>query len=271
MKRLSVLRAYLNVFYWIVLMLIVTVISIIGLNYYSFFLEHWFATLTSIATLFGSLVTLKDISTKFQKFIYKTKVVLRNKQIAYSLDCRYRGEMITASTFNNTKNFLKGLGENNIVISERMSDIAITIDGVVIQCSFRDYDNENIFSPKLKIGEISLFIPEYHAPYVEANVLLEQRILPILHKVKQNFGECEESFTFDVFFKESHPYLGLYLKGIDQENTLSFNCNFKESPSVRGLKEESIISVSKKNLTLNTKNLYSLDRLIQKHLFLSGG
>lgn len=271
MKRLSVIGAYLNVFYWIVLMFVTIILSFIALNFYTFFLKHWYATLTSILTVFGSLVTLKDISTKFQKFLYKTKVILQNRQIAWSLNSSYCGEKVTASTYNGVKKFLKELGENNIVISEGNSDISITIDGVIIQCSYREQDNENIYSDNNKIGEIILFIPEYHAPYVEANVLLERRVLPILHKVKQYFVECDENFTLDVYFKESHPYLGLYLKGIDKEEVLSFNCNFKEKPSIKGLDDDDIISVSKRKLTLNTKNLYSLDRLIKKHLFLSGG
>lgn len=271
MKRLSPIRMYINVFYWIMLTIIITILSVIILNYYSFFLTHWFTTLTTLATVFGALVTLKDISTKFQKFLIKTKVILLNRQIAWSLESRYFGEVITISTYNNVKDFLKEIGENNIVISEGNSDISIIIDGVIIQCSYREQENENIYSPINKVGTITIFIPEYHAPYVEANVLLERRVLPILHKVKQHLSDCEESFTFDVFFKERHPFLGLYLTGIDKNNTLSFNCNFKETPSVKGLEEESIISISKKRLTLNTKNLYVLDSLIQKHLFLSGG
>ena len=271
MKRLSRVSSHLNVYYWIVLMAIMTSISLIVIKFYSVLLENWFVTLTTIATIFGSLVTLKDLSTKFQKFLYKAKVILRNKQIAWSLDGKFSGEMVTDNTFQNVKTFLKGLGDNNNIIAEGYSEISISIDGVLIQCSYMEYENENIFSSKSKYGKINLFIPEYHAPYVEAHVLLEQRILPILYQLKDNFKGCEESFTFDVYFKNIHPYLGMYFKGLDKEKLLSCNCTIKELPNIRGLTEESIVSISKSKLTLNTKNLYNLDQLMKKYLFLSGG
>jgi hypothetical protein len=271
MKRLSVIRPYINVLYWVVLIIIAVVSALIIYSLYSTMIENWFVTITSLITLIGSIVTLKDLSKRFQKFLYKTNVILQNRQIAWSLDGRYKGESIDASAFYNIKEFLKDIGENNTLISDNATDISLNIDGVVIQCFYREEPNGNVFSKGENIGEIFIYIPEYHAPYVEANLLLEQRIIPILNEVKQKVGECSEAFTFDVFFKDHHPYLGLYLKGLDKNKNLSFNCSFMETPSTKGIKDESIITVSKKKLSMNTKTLYSLDRLIHKHLFLSGG
>lgn len=271
MKRFSVIKPYINVVYWIVLMIITVVVALIIFNLYSIFIDNWFVTFTSFITLIGSIVTLKDLSKRFQKFLYKTKVILRNRQIAWTLDGRYKGETITASAFYNIKEFLKDIGENNTLISEKVTDISLNIDGIIIQCSYREEPNHDVFSKEENTGEIFIYIPEYHAPYVEANLLLEQRIIPILNEMKQKIGECSETFTFDVFFKNHHPYLGLYLKGIDRNKNLTFNCSFVEGPSTKGIKDESVITISKRNLSLNTKTLYSLDRLIQKHLFLSGG
>lgn len=271
MKRLSVIKPYINVLYWIVLMSLTVIVALLIFNNFSILKENWFITITSIITLIGSIVTLKDLSKKFQIFLYKTKVILRNRQIAWSLDGGYRGESISSLTFHNIKKFLKGLGDNNTLIAENSANISLNIDGIVIQCLYREHPNDNVFSESENIGEISFFIPEYHAPYVEANLLLEQRVIPILNEIKQEVGESSETFTFDVFFKEYHPYLGLYLRELDRNTNLSFNCSFIEAPSTKGMKDESVVTVSKKKLSLNTKTLYSLDRLIQKHLFLSGG
>jgi len=271
MKRLSAIKSYINVIYWLLLMCIAVILALIIYNVFPFLVKHWLVTITTIISIIGSLLTLKDISKRFQKFLYKSKVILRNRQIAWSLSGKYKDEMISPLTFSKIKNFLKELGENNTLIFENTSDVSLNIDGIILKCSYREQINDNIYSKSDTIGEISFYIPEYHAPYVEANVLLEQRIIPILNEIKQKIGECKESFTFDVFFKEYHPYLGLYLKGIDRSMNLSFNCSFIEAPSTKGIKDESTVTVSKKKLSLNTKTLYSLDRLIQKHLFLSGG
>lgn len=271
MKKLSPIKPYLNVFYWIMLMLVVVIVAFSIYNLYPLLIENWFVTITSLITLVGSIVTLKDLSKRFQKFLYKTKVILRNRQIAWSLDGRYKGESIDESSFCYIKSFLKDVGENNTLILESDTDISLSIDGVIIQCSYRKEPNENVFSKEENIGEISIYIPEYHAPYVEADILLEQRIIPILNEMKQKIGECNEAFTFDVYFKDVHPYLGLYLKGLDRNSPLAFNCSFMEAPSTKGVKDEGIITVSEKKLSMNTKTLYSLDRLIHKHLFLSGG
>ncbi|RIW27625.1 hypothetical protein D3H55_22820 [Bacillus salacetis] len=271
MKRLSIIRPYINVLYWIVLIIVAVVSALIIYNIYSVLIENWFVTITSIITLIGSIVTLKDLSKRFQRFLYKSKVILRNRQIAWSLDGRYKGTSINLSTFSNIKEFIKDIGENNTIISENANDISLNIDGVIIQCSYREEFNEDIYSETSNVGEITIYIPEYHAPYVEANVLLEQRIIPILNELKQKVGECSEAFTFDVFFKEQHPYLGLYLKGFGKNRDLTFNCSFVEAPITKGITDESTIIVSKKKLSVNTKTLYNLDRLIHKHLFLSGG
>ncbi|WP_370296298.1 hypothetical protein [Rossellomorea marisflavi] len=271
MKRLSPIKPYINVIYWISLMLITFIFTIIIYNNFAVFVGNWFVTITSIITIIGALVTLKDISKKFQSFLYRGKVILRNKQIALSLDGVYKGASITFSDFIAIKTLLMDLGTNNTLIADRPNDISLSIDGVIIQCAFREEPNDNVYSQKGNIGKISFYIPEYHAPYVEANVLLEQRIIPILNEIKQNIGDCSEAFTFDVFFKDYHPYLGLYLKGPESNKNLSFNCSFAELPSTKGIKDEGIITISKQKLSINTKTLHSLDRLIQKHLFLSGG
>ncbi|MBT2218343.1 hypothetical protein F3157_03715 [Virgibacillus dakarensis] len=273
MKRLSVVKAYINVLYWLVLMLAAVILTLAIYNHYPILIQNWFITFTSVITLFGTFVTLKDLSQKFQRFIYKSRVILRNRQIAWSLAGKYYGEGISSLIFFELKEFLKELGDNNTIISEKTYNISLNIDGIVIQCIYREQQNENIFSETENVGEISFYIPEYHAPYVEANVLLEQRILPVLNNIKSKIGECSETFTFDVYFKKQHPYLGLYLRGLDRKNisNLSFNCSFIEAPSMKGINDESVVTVSRKKLSFSTKNLYSLDRLIHKHLFLSGG
>lgn len=261
----------MNILYWMILLCGAITISFILFHTAKTLINHWFVTITSLVSLIGVFFTLKDISTRFQKFLYKSKVILRNRQIAWSLDGTYQGEQITSFTFTMLKDFLKGLGENNTVLTEDSTNITLTMDGVIIQCSFSEDINEDIYSESDNKGSIALFIPEYHAPYVESNVLLETRVIPILNEVKQKIGECEESFTFDVFFKEYHPYLGLYLKGSKNNKNTLFNCSFIEAPSTKGINDQSLVTVSLKKLSMNTKTIYSLNRLIQKHLFLSGG
>lgn len=239
--------------YWLGLMFLTVTFALIIYNGFPIIIEHWQFAVTTIISLFGILVTLKDVSERFQKFLYKTKVILRNRQIAWSLDGKYSGEAISVFTFTTIKKFLKELGENNILIYENTSDISLSVDGIILQCAFREQINDNIYSNSDTIGAISFYIPEYHAPYVEANALLDQRIMPILNEIKQEVGECDESFTFDVFFKEYHPYLGLYLKGRNNSRNISFHCSFIEAPSTKGLKDESVVTISKKKLSLNTK------------------
>ncbi|WP_077318148.1 hypothetical protein [Virgibacillus proomii] len=271
MKGLSPVKPYINVVYWILLLLAAVVAILFILSTYTLLIKNWYITLTSIISLIGSFITLKDISVRFQKFLYKSKVILQNKQVAWSITSNYKGETISIDTFNTLKTFLKDLGVNNFLIKENDSDIYLSVDGITFHCSYRAYLNDDVYSDADTIGEIIFYIPEYHAPYVEANVLLEERLIPILNELKSKMGDCTESFNFEIYFKDYHPYLGLYLKDIKRTKDFSFNFSYKEEPSSKGIEDDATVTVSKDRLSLKTKTLYTLNRLIQKHLFLSGG
>src|SRR5690625_6965605 len=77
MKRLSAIKSYINVIYWLLLMCIAVILALIIYNVFPFLVKHWLVTITTIISIIGSLLTLKDISKRFQKFFYKSNVILR--------------------------------------------------------------------------------------------------------------------------------------------------------------------------------------------------
>lgn len=271
MKGIKNFTANINIIYWIVTVILVVTAAFAIYFSHEWLIKHPFTSITTIIALFGSIVTLKDISNRFQKYLLKVKVILKNSQISLSFNSHFKGDEISKSKFDELKKLLKSLGNDSNIIYENAYELSISIDGVLLQCSFREYDNEEIYSYKEKYGEIIIFIPQYHAPYVEATYLLENKLLPIVTEIKSQIGYCDEQYTFDVHFMKKHPFIGLYVNELRGKHNVSFNLDFIEKPIIDGLSVESSTKISLKKLSLHTKNLTNLDRLIKKHLFLSGG
>jgi hypothetical protein len=238
--------------------------------FWGFWISNLFSTITSILGLIGSVITYRDVSERFKRFLLKSRVVLLNKQIAWSLEADFINHTISYETFLKIKDYLQQIGENRTIFNDELYQLSMSIDGVVLQLTFQQNNNEDIFISSELNGSISLFFPEYHAPYLESNVLLENHVFPILNNIKSKIGQSEESFRFHVFFKNQNPFIGLYLKDLSSEEKFTFMCNFQEKNPILGIEEENLINISQKSLKLSTKNLYSLNRLIHKHLFLAG-
>ncbi|MDL5375617.1 hypothetical protein ACNOIU_10675 [Exiguobacterium mexicanum] len=267
----SLFRKNKQLIYWFAFTIILAISFFLISKYHTIIIDNWYNTILSIIGTLGALVTAKDISTKFKKTLYKIKTTMMNKQVSWSLFCNYKGETINNLTFNSIKNKLKEIGDNNRVIHENSWKISLTIDGVLLECSYREHLNTDIYSSNEYLGEISLYIPEYHAPYLEASDLLEERIFPILNYMHKEIGNCHESFSFDVIFKDYHPYLGLYVKDFRKKEHFTFTCDFSEESPIKGLDSIGKVTITHKKLTLRAKSLNSFSGLIKKHLFLAGG
>jgi hypothetical protein len=267
-ERWTLLTNNLNVFYWI----IITVFSVLFtfLIYLNFdvIISNWFTSITTLIGLLGAAVTLKDVSRRFQHFLYRSKVILLNRQIALSLTASFAERDITKEMFIKIKEQLKEIGNQNTIFFENAYELSISIDGFTLQCSFRQNFDPN---ESEEFGEVIFFVPEYHAPYVQASSLLSNRLLPILTHIKETLGKSNESFQFDVTFKDNNPFLGLYIKDLPKNQGYSFLCSFYEKPSVMGIEEKNLIKISTNNLSVHTKNLFSLNQLIKRYLYLSGG
>ena len=271
MKINSLFRKNKQLIYWFAFTIILAISIVLVGKFYTFIIDNWYSTLLTVIGTLGAIVTAKDISTKFKKTLYKTKTTMMNKQVSWSLSCNYKGEDIKDSTFKTIKDKLKSIGDNNRVIHENSWKISLTVDGVLIECSYKNYVNPDVYSSNEYLGEIYLYIPEYHAPYLEASDLLEVRIFPILTYMHKEIGNCHEAFSFDVIFKDYHPYLGLYVKDFRKKEHFTFTCDFSEESPIKGLDPIGKVTITNKKLTLRAQNLNSFSGLIKKHLFLAGG
>ncbi|MFA1711488.1 hypothetical protein ACDX66_07235 [Peribacillus frigoritolerans] len=264
------LHKYLNVIY---LFLITGVLFLILL--FIFFnraavINHWFTSLSTLIGIIGTILTAKDISQRFKAFLVKSKVILFNKQMAWSLEAEFLSNSINLSTFSQIKSHLKQIGDNRTVFGETDYKISINIDGVTFQLKYQEMDNEDVFVSNDSSGKINFYLPEYHAPYIDSNFLLETRITPLLNEIKKKIGQAEENFRFQVFFKDDNPFLGFYIKDSNNKN-ISFMCSYYEEATIPGIEEKNHVVISQNSMNLDSSNLYSLIRLINKHLFLAGG
>jgi hypothetical protein len=270
MKRFPIFGSYLTIIYWITIVILFSLLTLFITLNISWIIQNWGTVLSAIVTIIGAYFTLMDTSRKFYRFIYKTKAILLNRRVSWSLNAVFKSEKLNHFTFNKLKDRLRDLGERRDIFVETDYDFAIQIDGLNIKCNLSFIDNDDIFSESDVVGKLNILIPDYQAPYVETNLLLQNEVIPILGEITNIVGYSDSDFNFDVIFKDKHPFIGMYVKNISKNNIVAFSCEYKEPSTVKGVKDNSFISVGKQSLSFHTKDIHSLGKAIDKHLFLSG-
>ncbi|QGS68296.1 hypothetical protein CV093_05940 [Oceanobacillus sp. 143] len=146
------------------------------------------------------------------------------------------------------------MGNDSNIIYENVYELSISIDGYYYNAHLENMITKRFILIK-KIWRNNHFIPQYHAPYVEATCLLENKLLPIVTEIKSQIGYCDEQYTFDVHFMKKHPFIGLYVKELRGKHNVSFNLDFIEKPVIDGLSVESSTKISLKNCHCTLKTL----------------
>jgi hypothetical protein len=275
MKRFGFYGSYLTVLYWCGIIIVSILITVLLTLFHKWVFKNWLYILGAIPTLWGFFLFLYETFKPFKMSLLKAKAILLNRQVSWSLNSNFSDSKITVSTFNQLKECLRNIGTNRTPLVETDYDFSIQIDGLIIICNFSYQFNESISSTNTEdyIGKINIFIPEYRAPYVETNYRLQEEVLPIFNQIVNSLGlsNLKSSFDFDVIFRGRHPFMGMYIKDISQKEIIAFSCEFTDSPSIQGVKEKNIVSVGKNKMSFHTEDLFTLNKIISKHLFLSGG
>lgn len=271
MPRIRFMGPSLSVLTWIIIIGICCIaVLIIGFNIH-FLVKNWSKVLFVVFTLISAFFFVRDIFKPFYRFVYKLKAILLNKQVSWSLISKFTDSQISHKTFLKLKDTLRRIGNNKDLIYEDENQLKIQIDGINIVTDFNYIDNNDIHSENDYLGEITIYIPQYKAAYLETNERLNDEIIPILNHLSKENGIKNMSFNLDVFFSKNHPFMGMYITNISKSNIVSFSCEFSDSGNIANIKEKNIVKIGKNRMTIYTEDVASLHRSISRHLFLSGG
>ncbi|MTI83484.1 MAG: hypothetical protein FH756_06150 [Firmicutes bacterium] len=251
------------------LLIVISLLSILIYKFYPFVIANWLITIPALTTLISTFLWLHKTFQPVYRFFAKAKAMLLHTQTIWNLNADFEGEKINEETFNKLRQKLLTLGNRHTILNEHEYQFDIQIEGLNILTRF-GFDEGKQLNEFDFVGHINLQIIDYHAPYYSTLTRLQAEVIPLLEVISNLTGASNQTFKLGVVFEKTNPFLGLYAMRIPKSQLLEFNCVF-ESPSALKNISLSRVEVWKNEVNFQTRDISSLQSLINKYLALSGG
>ncbi|MFK3938954.1 hypothetical protein ACI2JA_15750 [Alkalihalobacillus sp. NPDC078783] len=235
--------------FWIsTLLLTVVVISILVYNSFSFILSNWFTFLNLTLGVLGTVATLYNYWRKFNLWVNKIIIILRNSNSTWNIIANYVGSF-DESVIREIKRNFDAIDEVDEIEIVSDKTFRIYLNGLPLYFSYSDMEDAN---GDLK-GNLTVRIRDFHASYEKATSLLNETIVPILDRVKEITGakNTDNTYKFTISFGEKNPFVGLAVKNVDMKTISNFSYSYNR-PVTFGT---SSVTISNKSIICVTNSL----------------
>lgn len=253
---------YRRGFWFTVLIIIISALSIFLYTNLSYLLKHWLDTLKYLFAIVGLITTLYNHWKKFNLLINRIRIILFNSGSKWNVQSIFTGEF-SEEIQNKVKDKLaenKKVKNINILNNKSFS---FNLEGLHFIFDYVDEYDSDLLETK---GRLICRINDFYCSYDKSIDIFQEIVTPVFRTIEKETKPENTLYKFSISFKGNNPFLNMVAKNIDVKKIHSLWYDFNEE-TVNGKRT---VKVSEKSLECTTSDITDFQNSSAKFITLVG-